>query len=136
MTRFAVCALFLLQLLGGCGEDSSREGDAGETAPPPPRAAPQVITEVDRGGSFMLAVGSETALRLSANYTWSEPTVRGDAVELARVDYLQDPGFSEWMVVAARAGTASVTAVGTPACDGQEGCPDEPLRFQVELTVE
>ena len=136
MTRFALCALFLLQLLGGCGEDSSREGDAGETAPPPPRAAPQVITEADGGGSFTLALGSETTLRLSADYTWSEPTVRGDSVELARVDYLQDPGFSEWMVVAARAGTASVTAVGTPACADQEGCPDEPLRFRVELTVE
>ena len=136
MTRVALCALFLLQLLGGCGEDSSREGDAGETAPPPPRVAPQVITEADAGRSFTLALGSETALRLSGDYLWSEPTVRGEGVELARVDYLQDPGFSEWTVVAASAGAASVTSVGSPVCAGQEGCPDEPLRFRVDLTVE
>ena len=136
MTRLAPCvvALLLAVLADGCGEEASREGGAGETAPPP-HTAPQTITEVDSGESFTLAPGSETRLRLSGKYSWSEPTVRGDAVELARVDYFQDPGFSEWTVRAVQPGTATIAARGTPACAGQERCPDAPLPFQVDITV-
>jgi predicted secreted protein len=134
VTRVFVGVVALLALfLDGCGEEGSREG-AGETAPPP-RAAPQTITEVDSGKSFMLSAGSETRLRLSGEYVWSEPTVHGDAVELTRVDYFRDPGFSEWAVRAVQPGTARIAARGTPGCAGQEGCSDEPLRFQVEITV-
>jgi predicted secreted protein len=124
---------FLALLVDGCG-NASREGGTGET-PSGTRAAPQTITEADSGESFMLQVGSKTALRLAGKYSWSEPTVRGEAVELTRVDYFQDPGFSEWLLRAVRPGTATIAARGTPACAGQEPCPDEPLRFQVEITV-
>jgi hypothetical protein len=55
--------------------------------------------------------------------------VRGGAARLARVDYLQDPGFSEWTVLAVQPGTATITARGTPAGAGR------PLRFQVEIAV-
>ena len=129
-----LCVVVLLAVLvDGCGEEASREGDAGETALPP-RAAPRTITEVDSGKSFTLARGSGTRLRLSGKYSWSEPTVRGDAVELARVDYFQDPGFSEWTVLAVQPGTAAIAARGAPACAGQERCRDA-LRFQLEITV-
>ena len=135
MTRVFVCVVALLPLLlDGCGEDGSREGGAGETAPPP-RAAPQAITEVDSGESFTLSAGSETRLRLSGKYEWTEPTVRGDAVELAPVDYFQDPGFSEWTVLAVQPGTATISARGTPACAGQEPCPETPLSFRLGITV-
>ena len=132
--RLVFCAVALVAVLGsGCGDEPSRDEEAGKTARPP-RPAPQTITEAAAGSSFTLAPGSETRLRLSGTHEWSEPTVRGVAVELTRVDYFQDPGFSEWTVVAARAGTATIAAEGTPACAGQ-GCPDSPLRFEVELTV-
>lgn len=135
MTRLVPCVVALLAVLAdGCGEETSREGGTGETAPPP-RAAPETVTEVDSGESFTLSPGSETRLRLSGQYVWSEPTVRGDAVELARVDYFQDPGFSEWTVLAVRPGTATIAARGTPDCAGQERCPDGPLRFEIEITV-
>ena len=123
LTRLVFSVLAVL--MGGCGEDASH----------PPRAAPQTITELASGESFTLASGSETRLRLSGKYEWTEPTVRGDAVELAPVDYFQDPGFSEWTVLAVRAGTATIAARGTPACAGQERCPDAPLRFQIEIAV-
>jgi hypothetical protein len=103
---------------------------------PPPRAAPQTITEVDNGASFTLSAGSGTSLRLSGQYLWSEPTLRGDAVELARVDYFQDPGFSEWAVLAVRPGRATVAARGNSQCADQEPCPDGSLRFEIEITVE
>lgn len=134
MTRLVLCVVALLAVLvdAGCGEE---EGGAGETVSPPRAAAPQTITEVDSGESFTLAPGSETRLRLSGKYGWSEPTVRGEAVELARVDYFQDPGFSEWTVLAVQPGTATIAARGTPACAGQEPCPETPLRFQLGITV-
>ena len=105
-----------------------------ETAPPP-RAAPQTITEADSGESLTLSAGSETRLRLSGKYMWNEPKVRGDAVQLTRVDYFQDPGFSEWAVLAVRAGTVTIAARGTRACAGEEECSDEALHFRVEITV-
>jgi hypothetical protein len=135
MTRLLVCVAALLAVLAdGCGEEASREEGTGEMARPP-RAAPPTITEVDSGESFTLSPGSGTSLRLSGQYVWSEPSVRGDAVELARVDYFQDPGFSEWVVRAVRPGTATIAARGNPRCAGQGRCPDEPLRFEIELTV-
>jgi hypothetical protein len=124
----------LVVLVDGCGKDPSREGGAGDTESPP-HAAPPTITEVDSRKSFTLSRGSETSLRLSGQYAWSEPTVRGDAVELARVDYFQDPGFSEWAVLAVQPGTATIAARGTPACAGRGRCPAEPLRFQIEIIV-
>jgi hypothetical protein len=132
-TPRALCVTVVAVLLTGCGEEASRDGDAGTTVPV--RAAPRTITEAESGESFTLSRGAETTLRLSGDYAWSEPSVRGDAVELARVDYLQDPGFSEWTILAVRPGTATLTARGTPDCAGQERCPEKPLRFQTTITV-
>jgi hypothetical protein len=119
VNRRALCIFGLVAVLAdGCGDE-------------PSSTAPQRITEADRGRSFALALGSETSLRLSGRYEWSEPAVRGEAVRLTRVDYLQDPGFSEWMVLAVQPGTATIAARGTPA--GTSG--NAPLRFDVEIRV-
>ena len=94
----------------------------------------------DHGGRQRRVVhalpGSGTSLRLSGQYVWTEPTLDGDSVELARVDYFQDPGFSEWAVLAVQPGTATIAACGNPQCADQEPCPDGPLRFEIEITVE
>jgi predicted secreted protein len=127
--------LLLLVLLpaAGCAGDSA-EGPAGESTPPPRQPPQGVVTEADSGGTFEVPLGGETSLRLSSDYVWSEPAAEGGAVELAPVDYLQDPGYSEWMVRGVQAGTASISALGEPACAG-EGCPDEPLPFRVTITI-
>jgi hypothetical protein len=133
MTRQIFFVLALLAVLAeGCGDEVPRERGTGATPPPAAAPAPATITERDSGASFTLAAGAETSLRLSGVYEWSEPTVSGDAVQLARVDYFQDPGFTEWVVQAVSAGTATIAARGTPAC---AGCPDTPLRFQVKIVV-
>lgn len=136
MIRAVLCTAALVPtLLGACGgEDAPTSEGPGESTPSP-QEAPRVITGADSGGEFRLPVGGETSLRLTSEYTWSEPAVRGDAVTLARVDYLQDPGYSEWIVTAAAPGEAVVASTGEPACAGQEGCADEPLDFQVTITV-
>jgi hypothetical protein len=124
----------LAALLAGCSDESAREGATGETGPSP-RAAPPTITEADSGESFSLPRDSQTSLRLSGEYLWSEPKVRGDAVQLTPVNYFQDPGFSEWSVLAVRPGTATIAAQGTPACAGEAGCADDPLGVQIEIVV-
>lgn len=141
MIRVALFALALLPTFAACGGGDGAS-PAGETAAstraqaePPPRQPPQVITEADTGATFSLPTGGETSMRLSSEYVWSEPAVDGGAVQLVPVDYLQDPGFSEWVVQGVAPGTATIVATGTPACAGQDGCPDAPLRFEVRITV-
>lgn len=135
MIRTVVCAAAIVPaLLGACGEDAPVDEGAGESAPAP-KQAPLVVTEADSGAELRLPAGGETTLRLTSDYVWSEPAVRGEAVTLARVDYFRDPGFAEWVVMAQAPGRAVVSATGEPACAGQEGCPDAPLEFQVTIVV-
>ncbi|MGH3037103.1 MAG: hypothetical protein ACRDMU_07960 [Gaiellaceae bacterium] len=138
MIRELCCAVAIVPaLFGACGEDASvGEGGGESTAPaPPPKQAPQVITEEDDGSTVMLPVGGETNLRLPSEYVWGEPVVRGEAVQVARVDYLQDPGFSEWVVTAVAPGKATLLAAGEPACSGQEGCDETALVVEVTIAV-
>ncbi len=121
----------LVLFLAACGGDD-RE------VPPEIRETHSTLGGVaisDTGATFELAPGAHTSLRLSSDYRWSKPVVEGRAVKLSRVDYFQDPGFSEWIVWGVRLGTSTISSLGTPACAGQDGCPDEPSRFQVEITV-
>jgi hypothetical protein len=133
VTRIAL--LLVLPLVAACGgaEPGAEPTSTGAEATTPQTG--DAITAADSRRSFTLAPGDETSLRLSSAYVWSEPEVSGGAVELSPVDYFQDPGFSEWLVRAAAPGTATISSLGEPACAGQQGCPDEPLRFQVTITV-
>ena len=139
MLRVALLALALIPL-AACADDegSSPAGEpAGTSEPAPaPQQSPQVITEADSGAAYALPMGSETSLRLSSDWVWEEPVVDGDAVQLAPVNYIQDPGFSEWLVTAVAPGEATITSSGTAACAGQDGCADGPQDFQVRITVE
>ncbi|MGH3010447.1 MAG: hypothetical protein ACRDMY_01185 [Gaiellaceae bacterium] len=127
MTRLLPLVVLALVACGGDGDSAA----PGEPSPP----APDVIDAADSGQTFELPLAAETSLRLSSEYSWEEPELSGDAVELTPVDYLQDPGFSEWLVRGARPGSVTISSVGTPACAGQHDCPDEPFRFQVTITV-
>jgi hypothetical protein len=140
VVRVAVLAVVLLPLAGCSGDDAS--GPAAEPSPstsepaPAPRQSPQVLTEADSDATIALPTGGETSLRLSSDWVWSEPVVDGDAVQLATVNYLQDPGFSEWVVTPVAPGEATITSSGTAACAGQDGCAVGPRDFQVTITVE
>ena len=136
MPRVLPLLLVVLAATAGCGgSDAPAPADTGSDAPEADAEAGGAITANDSGGSFTLAAGGETSLRLSSDYAWEEPVVEGTAVELSRVDYLQDPGYAEWLVRGVSPGTATISALGTPACAGEDGCPDEPLRFRVTITV-
>jgi hypothetical protein len=138
MSRFALALLLVLPLLAACGggdDPAAEQTTSGPGAPVPAPETGDAITAADSGREFALARGGETNLRLSSEYMWSDPVVEGDAIELIPVDYLQDPGFREWLVHALGPGTATVSSLGEPACEGEHGCPDEPVRFQVTITV-
>jgi predicted secreted protein len=138
--RVAVVALVLLPLVACGGDEAS--GPAGEPAASmsqpatAPRQSPQVLTEADSGATIALPTGGETSLRLSSGWVWEEPVVDGDAVQLAVVNYVQDPGFSEWVVMAVAPGEATIASSGVAACAGQDGCAVGPQDFQVRITVE
>jgi hypothetical protein len=119
----------LVVALAACGGESGGEPGSGAIE------APDAITAPDSGRTFTLAPGDEVSLRLSSEYVWTEPAVDGGAVELSPVDYVQDPGFSEWLVRATQAGTATISSLGEPACEGEHGCPDGSFRFQVRIAV-
>jgi predicted secreted protein len=125
----------LLAASAACGGSDASTPPEGGGPDAPQAEAGDAITEADAGRSLTLAEGAETSLQLSSEYVWTDPVLEGAAVELSPVDYLQDPGFSEWLVHAVGPGTATISSLGEPACAGEDGCPDEPLRFQVTITV-
>jgi predicted secreted protein len=136
--RVALLVLLLLPLAACASDETSGpvEEPEGTSTAQEPRRAPAVITAADSGATISLPVGGETSLRLSSDWVWEEPVVDGDAVQLAVVNYIQDPGFSEWVVMAVGSGEATITLSGTAACAGQDGCADAPQDFQVRITVE
>jgi hypothetical protein len=136
--RVTLLALTLV-LLAACAQDETAgpvEEPTSTGAGQEPQASPQIITEADSGAAFALPVGGETTLRLSSDWVWDEPVVDGDAVSLAVVNYIQDPGFSEWVIIADTPGEATISSEGKAACAGQDGCADGPQDFQVRITVE
>jgi len=106
-------------------------GATASTGPPGGAAAP-TLTEQDSGAQVSLAVGQEQPLRLGSAWSWSEPVVDGEALAVTPVEFLVDPGYVEWLVTGARAGTATLEVVGEPGCGDTTVCP----RTTVTLTVE
>jgi hypothetical protein len=79
-------------------------------------ATPPPVTQRSSGKTLRLAKGGTATLRLSNRWRWSEPRVSNQAVELTPVEYLIDPGFSEWTIDALKAGRATIHSVGKPNC--------------------
>lgn len=123
-------SLFLgAALLAGCGDSDSPDA-TGST----PTAPPAVLTAEDDGATFVLRVGESTSLRLASDWSWEQPVVDGDAVALVPVDYEADPGFVEWLVEAAKAGSADVAATGEPSCAEASDCPARTVRLRFEVS--
>jgi hypothetical protein len=91
------------------------------------------LTEADDGRTMTLQVGDEVSLRLSHGHAWDEPRVEGEGIELAPVNYLVDPGFTEWLISAISPDTSVVVATGTPACAEATDCPPTTVRIEVRV---
>jgi predicted secreted protein len=113
---------------GGESTATSDEAPAGETPD-------GTLTEADDGATVEVAVGEQLSWQLtSAEYDWEQPVTDSDAVDVVPVDYLDDPGYQEWLLVGLTAGTAQVTVEGLPACGDEEQCPQQTVTVTVEVT--
>jgi hypothetical protein len=82
-----------------------------------------------------LAVGESVSIRLGGPWLWRGPIVDGDAVIVAPVDFLIDPGYSQWAVQAVRAGRATVRINGEVDCPPGAMCIVGPKTFVLTFDV-
>lgn len=123
--------LVTLLALGAAGLSLLSDGSTAAPAKKP--ALPAVITQSDSGKTFtMRRTTRASSLRLSNKWIWTQPSVRGGAVTLTRVNYERDPGFKEWAIRRRAAGTATIKAYGRPNCDS---CVMRPRSFSVKISV-
>lgn len=89
------------------------------------------ITQRHSGKTFEIHRGADAVLRLSGRWHWTTPRVsKPAAVQLVRVDYFADPGYSEWELRVIRARTVTITSTGSRACTR---CTLAPRRFRVTI---
>lgn len=92
-----------------------------------------VLTEKDSGKTVALH-GEPVSIRLSNGWVWQEPRVQGGAVRLDQVNYLVDPGYTEWVVNPVRAGAATVHVQGLPK-EADPGKSQGPLDVTYSFNV-
>jgi predicted secreted protein len=134
-------AIVVIGCISACALTEKEQPMSSDTPNSAPNSRPSlepavtVLTEADSGRTIDMRIGEEVLLRLSHNHTWSEPNADGQGVELAPVDYLVDPGFTEWRISATGAGTAVVTTSGTPECGESLPCPDPESTVHLEIRI-
>ncbi|MGO8873755.1 MAG: hypothetical protein ACLQPH_20615 [Acidimicrobiales bacterium] len=79
-------------------------------------------------------VGATLSVVLDAGFDWSTPTSDSSAVDVADVRR-RSTGTLTAELLAARAGRATVSAVGTVRCAPGQACPALALRWQLRVTV-
>jgi len=78
-----------------------------------------VLTLADNGKTVVLAIGETVSVRLGGPWLWHDPAVDGGALDVAQVDFLVDPGYSEWAVRGAHAGRATLQILGKANCPAE-----------------
>lgn len=113
-------AVLALAACGNGATSTSRTGSS--SAMPTPaststRAGLPRLGVADNGRSVDLAVGKTATITLvGSSLRWGDPQVDGTAVTISEIiSESAAPGRS-WSVTARRAGTATVTVVGSPTC--------------------
>jgi hypothetical protein len=84
-----------------------------------PSSGHRVLTLADNGKTVALAVGQSLSVRLGGPWLWGEPVLDGGAIDVAQVNFLVDPGYSEWTVQGLQAGRATLQI------NGEANCPTE-----------
>jgi len=92
------------------------------------------ITQEDTGKRFTTTLGNRVELQLSSDYLWTRPQVEG-SVELVDINFITDPGFTAWELLIKEPGEITITAIGTPNCDG-DYCDPQDRDFEVSIVVE
>jgi hypothetical protein len=97
----------------------------------------RVLTLADNGKTVPIAVGQSLSVRLGGPWLWREPVVDGGAIDVAQVNFLVDPGYSEWTVRGLQAGRATLQINGEANCptQGDTVCILGPRFFALTFAV-
>ncbi len=92
-----------------------------------------IITEKDSGKSFSINKTTNAYLRLSNQFIWSKLELSTKSIQLVSVNYLLDPGFSEWVIQAIEVGKTIIRSSGAPNCSTPTRCSGESINFEVVI---
>lgn len=97
----------------------------------------RVLTLADSGKTVSLAIGESVSVRLGGPWLWRGPVVDGGAIDVVQVNFLVDPGYSEWSVRGARTGRATLQIYGEAYCptQGDTVCILGPKLFMLTFVV-
>lgn len=139
---------FAVAAISACGTSTSTTSSPAAPAtpaPPPTTAATTAgqtlrhlrpgaaITQDDSSRDFAITDGDRAELRLSDEYTWTEPQIAGPA-ELQPITPPDDGGYVAWELVTLGPGNLIISATGTPNCD-EGDCNLEEFAFAVSIAV-
>ncbi len=128
-----ICLIILLSTaLAACGTSSV---PSSSTSPTPSTISSVLITERDSGDTFKFSLATQASLRLSNLYIWQVPRISGKAIALEPVQYIRDPGYTEWNIKVIAPGTAQISSSGSPNCGRGTPCPVTSRPFEVAIDV-
>lgn len=128
-------AAVVLLALHGCGAEHE-PADGPSATPSATPTSIDILRIGDDGASVVLEVGGTATVFLPRTYVWEEPVVDGDAVTVS-ADVSDEGGASRsWTVTGRRAGTATLTLTGSPACRSETpSCATPDVVWSARLTV-
>ncbi len=124
--------VLLSTALAGCGASSV---PSNSTSPIPSTIGSVVITARDSGETFKFSLATHASLRLSNLYVWQAPRISGTAIAFEPVQYIRDPGYTEWNIKVVAPGSAQISSSGSPNCRPGTPCPATSRPFEVAIVV-
>ena len=110
------------------------------TASPTPATIPdtgggqnQSITLDNNGQTVQLNVGDLFLLKLGEGYDWE--VISSDTAVLSREPNVMVVRGAQGIYIANQAGTADLTATGTPQCQPDTACPSLAIGFSLHVVV-
>ncbi len=143
----ALMTIVLATAITACGGSTSEATDAGATtSQAPPTSAGttagqtlthlrdgSTMTQDDSARTFAITHGDSAELRLSHDYSWTDPQVAGPG-ELLPVTAPEDAGYTAWELVTSGPGNLVISASGAPDCESGD-CNLDNIDFTVSIAV-
>ncbi len=125
----------VLLALHGCTDEREPADGPGATPSATPTSV-DILRIGDDGASVTLDVGGTATVFLPASYVWEEPVVDGGAVTISADVSDEGSTSRSWTVTGRRAGTATVTLTGSPACRSETpSCAEPDESWTASFTV-
>ncbi len=144
----ALIAVVLATAITACAGSTSDAtvGNGATTSQAPPTSAGttagqtlthlrdgSTITQDDSTRNFAITHGDSAELRLSHDYSWTDPQIAGPG-ELKPVTARDDAGYTAWELVTSGPGNLVISASGVPDCETGD-CTLDDIDFTVSIAV-